>query len=64
MIFAVKFKRYIADTDILGIIISKLCYKKKLCTIILFKVDKSLKFGFYYTILPLNIVIDLRIKED
>ena len=62
MIFAVKLKRCIANADILNIIISEFCYRKKLCLINLFKIDKNLKITFYCTVLPLNLAIYLRIK--
>ena len=59
MIFAIELEKYINGASIFGIIIGKLCYKKKLCLIILFKVDKSLKINLYYTILSLNLAICL-----
>ena len=64
MISIVKLKKYIAGTSIFGIIIGKLYYKKKLYLIILFEVNKSLKVGFYYTILPLNLAIYLQVKGN
>ena len=62
MIFIVKFEKCMANANILGIIISKFCYKKKLCLIILLKVDKGSKIGFYCIILFLNLVICLQIE--
>ena len=62
MISIVKLKKYVVNTGILDIILSKLYYKKKLCPIILFKFDKSLKKCFYYAILPLNLAIYMRIE--
>ena len=53
-----------ANISIFGIIVDKLCHGKKLYLIILLKVDKNLKIGFYYTILPLNLVVCLQIKSD
>ena len=53
-----------ASVGIFGIIVIKLYYKKKLCSIILFKVDKSLKIDFYYIILPFNLAIYLRMESD
>lgn len=47
MIFAVKFKKCRVVTSIHGIIINKLCYKKKSCPIILFEFNKSLKISLY-----------------
>ena len=52
IISAIKLKKHIASISIFGIIISKFCYIKKSCLIILFKVDKSLKIYFYHIILP------------
>ena len=63
MIFIIELKKYVASTGIFGIIIGKFCYKKKLYLIILLKVDKNLKISFYYTILPFNLVVYLRIKS-
>ena len=62
MIFLIKLKKYIAGADIFGIIINELCYKKKLCPIILFKVDKGLKIDFYYTVLLFSLAIYLKIE--
>ena len=42
-----------AGVGILGIVVSKLRYKKKLCPIILLKVDKILEVDFYCAI-PLS----------
>ena len=59
MIFAVKLKKHMTSTSIFGIIIFKLCHKKKLGVIILFKVDKNLKIDLYYTILSLGLTVYL-----
>ena len=47
------------NTNIFGIIIGKLYYKKKLYLIILFKINKNLKINFYYIILFLGLAIHL-----
>ena len=52
-----------ADASILGIVIGKFYYKKKPCLIILFKVDKKLEVGFYYTILPFDLIVYLWVKD-
>ena len=52
------------DISILSIIISKFYYKNKLCPIILFKVNKSPKIGFYYTILSFSLTVCLWIKDS
>ena len=64
IISLVKLKRYIANVDIFGIIISKFCHKKKLYLIILFKVDKSSKIGFHCGILLFNLIIYLKIEGN
>ena len=64
IISTVELKKYVAGNSILGIIVSKLCYEKSLYPIILLKVDKSLKVGFYCTILPLNLAVYLKVKCD
>ena len=51
-----------ADASILGIIVGKLCYKKKPCPIILLKIDKNLEIGFYCTIVSLNLAICLWVE--
>ena len=63
MISVIKLEKYIVGVSIFGIIISKLNYKKKLCLIILLKVDKNLEIGVYCTILPLSLVDCLRVKS-
>lgn len=47
------------DADIWSIIIGKFCLKKKLCLVILLKINKGLKVGFYYIILPLGLAVYL-----
>ena len=51
-----------ASSDIFGIVIGKLCNKKKSCPIILLKVDKSLEVGFYCAILPFDLTVCLWVK--
>ena len=48
-----------ANTSIFGIIIGKYCYKKKPYLVILFKIDKGLKIGFYCTILSFGLTVYL-----
>ena len=55
----VEFKKYVANISIFGIIISKFCYKKKLYSIILLEIDKSLEIDFYYIILPFSLTVHL-----
>ena len=62
MIFAIKLEKSVAGVGILGIVISKLCYRKKLCPIILLKVDKGSKVSFYYTILLFGLTVYLLVK--
>ena len=64
MISIVEFKKYVADTGILGIIVSKLRHRNKLCPIILFEVDKSSKIGFCHIILSFSLAGRLWIKDD
>ena len=64
MIFAIKLEKYVASINTFGIIISKLCHKKKLYLIILFKFDKNPKVSFYYAILSFSLSIYLKIKGD
>ena len=59
MISAVKLKGRMADTSIFSIIINKLCHRKKLCPIILLKVDKDLEVSFHCAILPFSLTICL-----
>lgn len=61
MITTVKLKKYVANAYILGIIVSKLCYKKKPSPVILFLINKDLKIG---TILLLSLAISLWVESD
>ena len=63
MVLAVQLKRLIAGACIFSIIISKLTNWQKLCLVILFKVDKSSKVSFYYTVLTFGLAIYLGIKD-
>ena len=51
------------DASIFGVVVYKFYFEKKPCPIILLKVDKSLKIGFYYTILPLSLAVCLQVKS-
>ena len=62
MISAIELEKYVAGTGIFGIIIGKFYYRKKPCSIILLKVDKSLEVDFHYNILPLSLVIYLQVE--
>ena len=62
MIFAIELKKYMIGVGVFGVIVSKLYYRKKLCPVILLKINKSLKISFYYTILPFSLAICLWIK--
>ena len=64
MIFVVKFKGCMANASIFDIIIGKLRHTKKLCLVILFKINKSLKIDFYYIILPFSLTNRLWIKDN
>ena len=59
MISEIELKRYVASASILSVVVGKLRYGKKSCSIILIKVEKSLKIGFYCTILPFDLTICL-----
>ena len=63
MISTIELKKYVVGNDILGVIVGKLHYEKKLCLIILLKVDKNSKVNFYYTILPLSLAIYLQVED-
>ena len=62
MIFAIKLEKYMAGAGILGVIINKLCHKKKLCPIILLKVNKSLEVSFYCIILSFDLIVHLWVE--
>ena len=52
------------NVNIFDIDINKLCFKKNLCLIILFKINKGLKINLNQTIYFLSLVIYLYIKND
>ena len=64
MIFSIKFKKYVASDSIFVIIISKFCYKKKTCLVILFNIDQNLKIDFHYIILPFGLTVYLWVKSS
>ena len=64
IIFTIKLKKYVIYTDIFGIIVNKLYYRKNLYLIILFKVDKNLKKTFYCAFLLLSLAIRLRTEDN
>ena len=48
-----------AGIDFLSNVVGEFRYEKKLCLIILLKVDKGLEIGFYYIILPFGLTVNL-----
>ena len=59
MVSAIKLEGRMASASIFGIVMGKFRHGKKLCPIILLKVDKSLKIDFYYAILPFSLTVYL-----
>lgn len=64
MITIVEFKKRVANSCILRIVVGKLNHSKKPGLIILLVLDKSPKVGFYWTILPLSRAVSLRMKDS
>ena len=62
MISAIELKKCVASAGILGIVVSELRHRKKLCPIILLKVDKGSKVGFHCTILPFGLTVRLWVE--
>lgn len=63
VVAVVQLKRCVADAGIFRIIIAKFSYWKKLCPVVLLKVDKSSKVSFYYFDLPLGLTVSLKMKS-
>ena len=59
MIFIIELERCVAGASILSIIVGKLRYGKKLCPIILLKIDKDSEINFHHTILLFSLAIHL-----
>ena len=59
-----EFKRCVTGAGIFGIVIDKLYHGKEPCPIILLKVDKGSKVGFYHIILPFGLHIRLGVEND
>ena len=53
----IKLKKYVVNASIFGIIIYKLCHKKKTYLVILLKIDKGLEICLYYILLSFNLAI-------
>ena len=47
---------------VFGVVIGKLCHRKKLCLVILLKIDKGLVVCFHCIILPFGFAIRLQVK--
>lgn len=62
MIATIELEKYIVGTCILGIVVYKLGYWLEPSLIILFKVDKSFKIGFYSIVLLFYFAVGLRYK--
>ena len=59
MIFAIELEKYMAGAGILGVVVGKFYHRKKLCLIILLKVNKNSEVNFYHTILPFDLIVHL-----
>ena len=64
MVATVEFKRRIAGVQILGIVVGKLSYCKEPSLIILFIIDKNSEIDLYYTVLPVDLAISLKVKNS
>ena len=64
IISIIELKKYVTNASIFGIIVNKLCYKKKLYLIILLKVNKNLEIGLYYIILSFNLAVHFWLKGN
>ena len=64
MISIIELKKCMANAGILGVFISKLCYKKKLYPIILLKVDKDLKVSFHCAIQSFGLIVHLWVEGN
>ena len=62
MISVIELKRCVAGAGIFGIVVGELRLGKKLCPIILLKVDKGLEVSFYRTILLLSLAVCLWVE--
>lgn len=60
IVATIQLKKYITNAGVFCIIIGKLNHWKKLCLILLFKVDKDLKVNFYNIVLLLNLIVYLK----
>ena len=63
MISVIELKRCMAGASVLGIIVGKLHYRKKLCLIILLEVDENSEVDFYYTIQPFGQPVCLKVES-
>ena len=52
------------SASIFGVIVDKLSYRKKLCLVILFKVNKDPKIGFYHAVLSFGLAVRLWIEDN
>ena len=64
MISLIELKKYVTNANILSIIISKFCHRNKPYQFILLEINKNLKIGFYYIILPFNLAVRLQVEGN
>ena len=64
MISTINLKRSIAGASVLSVIVVELHHGKKLCQIIMLKVDKGLEINFHCTIVPLSLAVSLWVKSN
>ena len=62
MISTIEFKKCMANTGFLSVVIGKLHHGKKPCSIILLEFDKGLEIGFYCTILSFSLTVCLWVE--
>lgn len=58
------FKKRMINSYIFSIIIHKFSYKKEICRVILFKINKNSELNLYCTVLLCNLTICLKIKSN
>lgn len=63
MVAIIKLKRYVASIYNFSVVINNFSNSEEFNPIILFVIDENSKVSFYYTILPLSLAINLKIKS-
>ena len=64
IVATIELKRYVTRTGVFGVVVGKLCYHKKPCSVILLTIYKSTKVSFHGAVLLFRLTVSLKVERS